>query len=67
MSENEEKRFGRRAGSTVVYAGLLLLIYGVTVFKSLPLEYFETPIKYLTFALAFVIGGLTATDIILKK
>jgi hypothetical protein len=64
MENNEKKRFGRRAGGTAIWGFLVMEIWHIVVFKNLGIEFFETPVRYLTLGLLIVVAGLTATDII---
>ncbi len=64
---NEKKRFGRRAGFGLGAVVLLTTAFYITLFKEVELDWFTKYSTYMVGLLAFIIGGLTATDIWGKK
>lgn len=64
---NEKKRFGRRAGFGITALALSTISYYVCLFKNVPLEWFNTYSAFVVGIIGFIIGGLTITDILLKK
>jgi len=77
MKNNGKKRWGRRLGSTVGWAILVNVAYYICLFKGVNVAYYICLFKgtdlswwteytrYMTYALGFLIGGLTITDAIL--
>lgn len=66
MSENnnEKKRFGRRAACGFTTVALITGAFYVCVFKGVDLSWFVEYSKVMVYVLGFVVGGLTATDIV---
>ena len=62
-----KKRWGRRALGGAVWAILLTAAYYVILFKGGDLLWWTEYAKYMTYGLGFIVGGLSLTDIILKK
>jgi len=60
------KRWGRRLGSTIVWCVLTTVAYYICLFKGVDLSWWTEYTKYMTYALGFLVGGLTITDVILK-
>jgi len=65
MKNNSKKRWGRRLGSTITWAVLVNISYYICLFKGLDLSWWVEYTKFMTYALGFLIGGLTITDAIL--
>ena len=57
----------RRAKATIIWAVLITASYYICLFKGMDLTWFAEFAKWMTFALGFVVGGLTVTDAVLKK
>jgi len=66
---NEKKRWGRRVGSVIVWGILLTVAYYIVLFKGVDLSWWSEYGKFMTYGLGFLVGGLTATDLVatLKK
>jgi len=62
---NGKKRWGRRLGSTIAWMILVNIAYYICLFKGVDLSWWAEYTKYMTYALGFLIGGLTITDAIL--
>lgn len=60
---NNAKRFGRRAGATMVYATLVTVAYYYTLVKGVDISWFKSYVQYMFGALGFLIGGITASHI----
>jgi len=67
MKNNGKKRWGRRLGSTVGWAILVNVAYYICLFKGTDLSWWTEYTRYMTYALGFLIGGLTITDAILHS
>lgn len=68
MTENnEKKRWGRRLSTTIAWAVLLNAAFYACVFKGIDVGWFQTYAGYMTLGLGFLVGGLTITDVVLKK
>ena len=67
MAENKNKRWGRRLYSTIGVTILVTIAYYICLFKGLDIDWFASYTKYLTYFLGFLVGGLTITDVVLKK
>lgn len=61
---NEKRKWGRRAKSAIACGALLTISYYVCLFKGMDLTWFSEYAKYFTYILGFVVGGLTATDLV---
>jgi len=64
---NNNKRWGRRLGSTIGWAVLVSAAFYISMFKGVDLGWFQAYVGYMTLALGFLVGGLTITDVVLKK
>jgi len=64
---SEKKKWGRRLGCTIAWGVLITVAYYVVLFRGGDLTWFSEYSKYLTFGLGFLVGGLTITDVVLKK
>lgn len=67
MENNEKKRFGRRASFGIAALVLITIEHYVAIFKSLGIEWPTNYAMYVAGIVAFIIGGLSATDIWGKK
>lgn len=67
MENNEKKRFGRRAGFGIAALALITIEHYVAIFKELSIEWPTTYAMYIAGITAFIIFGLSATDIFKKK
>lgn len=66
-NEKNNNRWGRRVGATVGATVLVTVSYYICLFKGVDLSWFTSYTKYVAYFLGFLVGGLTITDVILKK
>jgi len=66
MKNNEKKRWGRRLGSVIGATLLITVAYYIVMFKGLELAWWSEYAKYTAYFLGFLVGALSATDIINK-
>jgi len=62
---NSKKRWGRRLGSTIGWAVLVNISYYVCLLKGMDLSWWVEYTRFMTYALGFLVGGLTITDTVL--
>lgn len=60
-------RWGRRLGSTIVWAVLINIAFYICMFRGVDIAWFGKYVSFMTVGLGFLVGGLTATDMIKKK
>lgn len=63
-TNNEKKRFGRRALLGFVSLALIEVNFYFSVYKHLDLAWFTKHTEVVLYLLGFIIGGLTLTDIV---
>lgn len=66
-NNNDKKRFGRRLGTTIGATILITVAYYICLFQGHDISWFTTYTKYVSYFLGFLVGGLTITDVVLKK
>ena len=60
------KRWGRRLGSTIGAVLLITVAFYITLFKGVSFEWWDAYAKYTLAALGFLVGALSLTDVIKK-
>jgi len=58
---------GRRYLATAIWAVLVNTVFYITLFQGKDLSWWAEYVKWHTYALGFVTGALTVTDVVLKK
>ncbi len=63
----QEKRFwGRRVTAVAIWVVLVTTAFYIAMFRGLPLDWWVEYAKYNTYALGFLVGGVTITDSIFQ-
>jgi len=64
---NEKKRFGRRAGGGIITVSLITIAFYICLFKGADIAWLTFYTKWIAGVYGVVVGGLTLTDLLIKK
>lgn len=65
--QNNKKGWGRRVGAALLWTVLVNVAFYICVFKGFTFEWWTEYVKWHTYVLGFVVGGLTITDIVIGR
>jgi hypothetical protein len=66
-NNNEKKRFGRRASGGIITVTLITVAFYICLFKDVDLTWLKLYTQWIVGVYGFVVGGLTLTDLFVKK